>query len=106
MRLSVLRGLAWRWTRGRGGGLRLLKPADQIVLGTVVRQTETDFNLVECFDPAVNTCRLDGLCQLKRILKAAMAEYLAVLDGVTLADLVTPGHLPSCEQVIAWVPRA
>ena len=35
-----------------------------------------------------------------------MAEYLAVLDGVTLADLVTPGHLPSCEQVIAWVPRA
>eukprot|EP01041_Mallomonas_annulata_P017638 gene17638-36191_t len=37
-------------TRGRGGGLRLLKPAHSIVLGEVVRQTESDFTLVECFD--------------------------------------------------------
>ncbi|MEJ5897512.1 Rrf2 family transcriptional regulator [Aquabacterium sp. G14] len=94
-------------TRGRGGGLRLLKPANQIVLGTVVRQTETDFNLVECFDAKVNTCRLDGLCLLKRTLKDAMAQYLAVLDGVTLADLVAPvAHLPLGEQVIALPPRA
>ena len=93
-------------TRGRGGGLRLLKPADQIVLGTVVRQTETDFNLVECFDASLNTCRLDGLCLLKRTLKEAMAQYLAVLDGVTLADLVTPGQPPLGGQVISFAPRA
>ena len=87
--------------------MRLLKPANQIVLGTVVRQTETDFNLVECFDAKVNTCRLDGLCLLKRTLKDAMAQYLAVLDGVTLADLVAPvAHLPLGEQVIALPPRA
>lgn len=92
-------------TRGRGGGLRLLKPASAIVLGAVVRQTETDFNLVECFDAKVNTCRLDGLCLLKRTLKDAMAQYLAVLDQVTLADLATPVHLPQGEQVIAMLPR-
>ncbi len=49
---------------------------------------------MECFDASLNTCRLDGLCLLKRALKEAMAQYLAVLDGVTLADLVTPGQPP------------
>lgn len=77
-------------TRGRGGGLRLLRPAHQIVLGEVIRQTETDFNLVECFDNAHNTCRLNGHCRLKGTLQQAMDSYLAVLDGVTLADLVAP----------------
>ena len=77
-------------TRGRGGGLRLLKPAHQIVLGEVVRQTETDFTLVECFDDQHNTCRLNGYCRLKGTLQQAMDSYLAVLDGLTLADLLEP----------------
>jgi Rrf2 family transcriptional regulator, nitric oxide-sensitive transcriptional repressor len=77
-------------TRGRGGGLRLLKPAGSIVVGDVIRQTETDFTLVECFDSAHNTCLLNGHCRLKSALKQAMDAYLAVLDGVTLADLVAP----------------
>lgn len=77
-------------TRGRGGGLRLLKPAQAIVLGDVIRQTETDFTLVECFDSEHNTCRLDGYCRLKGALRQAMDSYLAVLDGVTLADLIAP----------------
>ncbi|MDO9149486.1 MAG: Rrf2 family transcriptional regulator [Hydrogenophaga sp.] len=77
-------------TRGRGGGLRLLRPAQAIVLGDVIRQTETDFTLVECFDNEHNTCRLDGYCRLKGALQQAMDSYLAVLDGVTLADLIAP----------------
>lgn len=77
-------------TRGRGGGLRLLKPAHQIVLGAVIRLTETDFTLVECFDGEHNTCRLDGHCRLKGTLQQAMDSYLAVLDSVTLADLIAP----------------
>ena len=77
-------------TRGRGGGLRLLRPAAEVRLGDVVRQAETDFTMVECFDPASNTCRIDGHCRLKGVLHSALASYLAVLDGVTLADLVAP----------------
>lgn len=77
-------------TRGRGGGLRLLRPAQHIVVGEVVRQTEADFTLVECFDAASSACRLDGYCRLKGSLQQAMAAYLQVLDAVTLADLVTP----------------
>ena len=75
-------------TRGRGGGLRLLKPASDIVLGEVVRQTETDFTMVECFDKALNSCRLNRRCRLKGVLNEALQSYLKVLDAVTLADLV------------------
>ncbi len=77
-------------TRGRGGGIRLMRPASSINVGAVVRTTETDFNLVECFDPATNHCRLSSHCRLKGVLGAAIDAYLAVLDGVTLADLVAP----------------
>lgn len=77
-------------TRGRGGGLRLLRPAAEIRVGDVVRQAETDLTLVECFDPDSNTCRIDGRCRLKGVLQTALASYLAVLDDVTLADLVAP----------------
>lgn len=75
-------------TRGRGGGMRLLVPAKNICLGDVVRATETDFNMVECFDLALNQCRLNSHCRLKGVLNQATQSYLAVLDRVTLADLV------------------
>ncbi len=77
-------------TRGRGGGLRLLRPAREIVIGEVVRQMEGDFTVVECFSPAGNSCRLDGLCRLKGSLTQALQAFMQVLDGVTLADLVAP----------------
>ena len=82
-------------TRGRGGGLRLLKPASEIVLGDVVRLTESDFTMVECFDPGTNQCRLSSHCGLKGVLNAALQAYLRVLDGVTLADLLCRVRAPS-----------
>lgn len=88
MTLSSLGYLAT--TRGRGGGLRLLRPAHEIRVGEVIRRTETDFTLVECFDPASNACLLDGRCRLKGALKRAMDRYLETLDEVTLEDLVAP----------------
>lgn len=84
-------------TRGRGGGLRLLRPAPEIRLGDVVRQAETDFTMVECFDAASNSCRIDGHCRLKGVLQSALGSYLSVLDGVTLADLVAPQQLRTAQ---------
>lgn len=80
-------------TRGRGGGLRLMAPASEIRIGEVVRRTETDFTLLECFDPTSNTCGLAGRCRLESVLHMAMARFLDVLDGVTLAGLMTPAVL-------------
>ena len=77
-------------TRGRGGGMRLSVRAEDICLGAVVRATETDFAMVESFNEALNQCRLSSHCRLKSVLGKATQSYLAVLDGITLADLVFP----------------
>ena len=81
-------------TRGRGGGLRLLKAASAIRIGDVLRRAETDFRLVECFDASTDNCTLTPTCRLKKVLRKALAAYFAELDGVTLADIATPGNTP------------
>jgi Rrf2 family nitric oxide-sensitive transcriptional repressor len=73
--------------RGRGGGLRLGKPAPTITLGEVLRAVEEDFDLVECFG-AGDSCRITKVCQLKRVLHIALEAYFKVLDDWTLADIV------------------
>ncbi|OCS88454.1 RrF2 family transcriptional regulator [Caryophanon tenue] len=72
--------------RGRGGGIRLAQEPEHINIGAVVRQTEEDFHIVECFDEANNLCRLSSHCRLKGVLYEALQAYLAVLDRYTLAD--------------------
>jgi Rrf2 family transcriptional regulator, nitric oxide-sensitive transcriptional repressor len=76
-------------TRGRGGGLRLLMEPGAIRIGDVVRATETDFRLVECFDPATNACMLSPSCRLKHLFGEALRGYFKALDGATLADMIT-----------------
>lgn len=76
-------------SRGRGGGMRLVRAPSDINLGAVVRATETDFHLVECFDPLTNRCTLTPVCGLKGILAQAMQAFMQVLDSYTLADLMT-----------------
>lgn len=79
--------------RGRGGGIRLAKPADEIGIGEVVRQTEEDFHLVECFNPESNLCKIASACQLKGVLHEALLAYLAVLDQYTIADFLQNKNL-------------
>ena len=74
--------------RGRGGGLKLARPAEKIGLGDILRATEDDFALVECFDAERNNCVLaTGSCRLKGALSQALKAWFAVLDQYTLADL-------------------
>jgi Rrf2 family nitric oxide-sensitive transcriptional repressor len=72
--------------RGRSGGLRLARPANEIVLGEVVRATEPDFALVECFATG-NQCVITDCCRLARVLDEALGAFLGVLDGHTLESL-------------------
>ncbi|MBN8208382.1 Rrf2 family transcriptional regulator [Bacillus sp. NTK071] len=74
--------------RGRNGGLRLAHLPEDINVGTVVRSTEEDFNLVECFDKENNTCVISPACRLKHVLHNALSAYFEVLDGYQLADLI------------------
>lgn len=76
--------------RGRGGGLRLAKALDEIVLGDVVRLTETDFKLVECMTPPSGNCCLEPACTLTPVFEKAMKSFLDVLDQHTLEQLLKP----------------
>jgi Rrf2 family nitric oxide-sensitive transcriptional repressor len=75
-------------SRGKQGGLRLARPAQDINIGAVARATEPGFELVECFDTARNTCRILPQCGLAGVLMGATRAFLAELDRYTLADLV------------------
>jgi Rrf2 family transcriptional regulator, nitric oxide-sensitive transcriptional repressor len=74
--------------RGRYGGIKLAKEPADINIGELVRKTEEDFELVECFGKN-NSCVITPVCGLKHALAKALNAYLSVLDGYTLADLVT-----------------
>ncbi|WP_416138525.1 Rrf2 family transcriptional regulator [Halomonas sp. HK25] len=75
--------------RGKNGGLLLKKPPEEIRLGRLVRDTENDLQLVECFGEA-NECKITPACRLKPILAEALRAFLTVLDKYTLADMLGP----------------
>jgi len=70
--------------RGRGGGMRLAKRPSEINVGWLIRRTEPHFDLVECFDPAANTCPIAPACGLKGALHRARQAFLDVLDEYSL----------------------
>lgn len=73
--------------RGRSGGFTLARDPQDIHLGAVIRETEPDFALTECFSPG-NQCVITACCRLPEVLNEALNAFVAVLDGYTLADLM------------------
>ncbi|PWK69019.1 iron-responsive transcriptional regulator RirA [Aminobacter sp. AP02] len=74
--------------RGRNGGVRLAKPADQISLFDVVRVTEESFAMAECFENDAAECPLVDSCGLNSALREALNAFFEVLARYTIADLV------------------
>jgi Rrf2 family nitric oxide-sensitive transcriptional repressor len=72
---------------GRSGGITLGRDPAGINIGEVVRKTEPNFRIVECFDVASNTCRILPVCSLRGVLVSALDSFFKVLDEYTLADL-------------------
>jgi Rrf2 family nitric oxide-sensitive transcriptional repressor len=73
--------------RGRSGGFTLAKAPEMINLGAVVRATEPDFALVECFATG-NRCIITRRCQLADVLNEALNTFVHTLDRYTLADIL------------------
>jgi Rrf2 family nitric oxide-sensitive transcriptional repressor len=96
--------------RGRGGGFRLARPPEDIIVGEVVRITEGPLDVVECFNPEKNTCPLMGICILSKKMMEATAAFMAVLDDLTVAhiaanrgqlmDRIAPLEFPKVEKVL------
>lgn len=92
--------------RGRGGGFRLARPATEIRVGDVVRLTEGDLDIVECFNPDTNTCPLIGICRLSTAFQQATRAFMAVLDDLTIADIAAnKGALTARIDAARALPR-
>jgi Rrf2 family transcriptional regulator, nitric oxide-sensitive transcriptional repressor len=82
--------------RDNGGGIRLAREPAGINVGDVVRYTEADMNLVECFCPG-GTCRIETACLLRSVLRSALSAFLAVLDRYSLQQLL------ASRPLLEWV---
>ncbi|HEY5604825.1 MAG TPA: Rrf2 family transcriptional regulator [Gammaproteobacteria bacterium] len=79
--------------RGKGGGMHLAMPADQINVGEVVRNVEPHFDIVECFSDEHKNCRIEPICKLKQMLRSATNSFLAELDQYSLQDVISNRNL-------------
>lgn len=76
--------------RGKGGGIRLARPPEKIVIGELVKRTEADTALVPCFSASDAGCVILPNCTLRGILSKARRAFLSTLDDYTLADIARP----------------
>lgn len=74
-------------TRGRSGGLQLMRDASSITVGQVVRSLEGKDGVVECMRSDGGACILAPVCELKATLYGAQEAFFRSLDNKTLASL-------------------
>jgi len=74
--------------RGKSGGVRLAKPPEDILISDVVKETEPNMNIQECFNRESNTCPLIDDCRLMGVLYQARTSFMSVLEQHTLADMM------------------
>ena len=82
--------------RGRGGGIRLARPADQINIGQMVRHTEGKVDLVGCGE-----CALAPACGMVCTFKDAVENFFGTLERYSLADIMAQGRPDQLRQILA-----
>ncbi|MBL4727520.1 MAG: iron-responsive transcriptional regulator RirA [Rhizobiaceae bacterium] len=96
--------------RGRNGGIRLARDAADITLFDVVRVTEENFALAECFDDENSDCPLIDSCGFNSALREALNAFFEVLGKYTIADMVAArpniNFLLGLEEMEAVAPAA
>jgi Rrf2 family nitric oxide-sensitive transcriptional repressor len=75
--------------RGPGGGIKLARAPREINLADVIRDTEEDLVMVECFDKD-GSCVITPVCKLHHIIGEALDAYISTLRKHTLQDLIDP----------------
>ncbi|MGF2733838.1 RrF2 family transcriptional regulator [Marinobacter sp. DUT-1] len=85
--------------RGKKGGMRLHMAPEDINIGILVRETEQDLSIVECFS-SKNACKITPVCGLKSMFNEALKAFLEVLDRYTLADVIQDQHRPQLLRLL------
>jgi len=86
--------------RGRDGGYELLKPADLIYIGPMLRAIDGPIAPLPCLSRTAykrcDDCRSEQKCEVRLAFAKAYAEYLTALETTSLsavmhqADVVVP----------------
>jgi len=87
-------------TKGKGGGLRLALPPEEIRVGQILRQTEPRTPIINCWEPI---CPLHSDCVLKRALDRAYEQFFRELDTYTLGQVAETPSLRALVEIN--VPR-
>lgn len=81
--------------RGKHGGYRLARPADQITFGEIIRITEGPLALVPCVSRTAyrpcEDCKDEAACAINHVMAMVRDETARILDATSLADVI---HLP------------
>jgi Rrf2 family protein len=91
--------------RGRDGGYELLKPADTIAIGPLLRSVDGPIAPLPCLSRTAyrrcEDCRDEAHCELRAAFAKAYALYLSALETTTLAEVMsgTSGKTASPEAV-------
>lgn len=75
-------------SRGKDGGVRLIRAPEAINVGQVVREMESDLGVVPCLRKDGQECFITPVCGLKGILRDATDAFLSHLDAFTLDQLL------------------
>ena len=82
--------------RGKRGGYRLARPAEQITFGEIIRITEGPLALVPCVSRTAyrpcDDCKDEAACAINHVMAMVRDETARILDATTLADVINgPG---------------
>lgn len=75
-------------SKGRNGGIKLVKDPKYMNLGDILEITEDNLNIVECFSEDISACNLTNGCRLKPILSDALDSFKQKLSEYTLEDIL------------------
>jgi Rrf2 family protein len=83
--------------RGKLGGYALLKPADMITFGEVLRLIDGPIAPLPCLSRVAYRrcldCQNEAECEIRRVFAKVAHSARAVLDETTISDAVSTSHL-------------
>lgn len=75
-------------SKGRGGGLQLGLEPEEINLGEVLKFTEDNLNIVECFNKPESCPFMSSGCKLKAISSGALNNFINEFSRYSLKDIL------------------
>jgi Rrf2 family protein len=91
--------------RGKAGGYMLLRPADGITFGEVLRIVDGPIAMLPCLSLTAyrrcEDCADEGACEVRRVFARVAEATRTVLDRTTLADSLATGEAEPLRHALA-----